>query len=163
MADDDALVLTDIAVSTATITLNRPEKLNAITPAMLTALIRALETAYDNPAVKAIVLTGAGRAFSAGVDLLSLGNAELVGGAVGDILDLPAREAIRLLTEPAPGSVPEIAPSAYLPPCPPGWTDPLPCVNVELTERCVPPRLAAACAVSNAGKFQVIRNGRRLL
>jgi enoyl-CoA hydratase/carnithine racemase len=99
MADDDALVLTDIADSTATITLNRPEKLNAITPAMLTALIRALETAYDHPAVKVIVLTGAGRAFSAGVDLLSLGNAELVGGAVGDILDLPAHEAIRLLTD----------------------------------------------------------------
>jgi enoyl-CoA hydratase/carnithine racemase len=99
VADDDQPVLSGTAGSTATITLNRPGKLNAITPAMLAGLVRALETAYDDPLVKVIVLTGAGRAFSAGVDLQSLGDIELVGGAVGDIFDVPARAAIRLLTD----------------------------------------------------------------
>ena len=44
-----------------------------------------------------IVLTGEGRAFSAGVDLKALGDRRLVGGKVGDILDLPARRVIDLI------------------------------------------------------------------
>ena len=44
------------------------------------------------------MLTGAGRAFSAGVDLKALAGREIIDGAVGDILDVPARRAIELLT-----------------------------------------------------------------
>ncbi len=53
----------------ALLTLNRPERLNAFTQDMLTALHDALERAATHPEVGAIVLTGAGRAFCAGGDV----------------------------------------------------------------------------------------------
>ncbi len=53
----------------AVITLNRPEKLNAINSAMVGELGQALDRAEVDPAVRAIVLRGEGRAFSAGFDL----------------------------------------------------------------------------------------------
>ncbi|MEM7095382.1 MAG: enoyl-CoA hydratase/isomerase family protein [Actinomycetota bacterium] len=83
----------------ATITLNRPDALNAITPTMLGELNAALDTAEADPSIHVVVLTGAGRAFSAGVDLKALGDRELTGGSVGDILDLPARAATAKLSE----------------------------------------------------------------
>jgi enoyl-CoA hydratase/carnithine racemase len=52
-----------------TITLNRPEALNAISPGLEAELHAALDEADRDPAVRAIVLTGAGRAFSAGYDM----------------------------------------------------------------------------------------------
>ncbi|MFK8053133.1 MAG: enoyl-CoA hydratase/isomerase family protein [Woeseiaceae bacterium] len=78
----------------ATITLNRPDALNALTPQMLKDLASALASAGDNDNVRAVVLTGSGRAFSAGVDLKSLNGAPIVDGMVGDILDIPAKQAI---------------------------------------------------------------------
>ena len=51
------------------ITLNRPERLNAITPALLDGLVAALDAANADPAIGAILLTGAGRAFCSGDDL----------------------------------------------------------------------------------------------
>ncbi|HEY8491447.1 MAG TPA: crotonase/enoyl-CoA hydratase family protein [Dehalococcoidia bacterium] len=53
----------------ARITLNRPERLNAITRAMTAELQDAVRTADADPAVRVITLTGAGRAFCAGYDL----------------------------------------------------------------------------------------------
>jgi len=53
----------------ATITLNRPQALNAINPQMTAELHTALDVADADPDVRAIVLTGAGRAFSAGYDI----------------------------------------------------------------------------------------------
>jgi len=62
------LVARDGAV--ATVTLNRPAKLNAIDPAMLTALDGALAVLGDDPAVRVVLLTGAGdRAFCVGADI----------------------------------------------------------------------------------------------
>ncbi|MCC6470738.1 MAG: enoyl-CoA hydratase/isomerase family protein [Alphaproteobacteria bacterium] len=51
------------------ITLNRPKRLNAIVPELLEGLIGALGAADRDPAIRAVVLTGAGRAFCAGDDL----------------------------------------------------------------------------------------------
>jgi len=51
------------------ITLNRPDKLNAFNPEMHQLLKAAFERARDEPAVRAVLLTGAGRAFCAGQDL----------------------------------------------------------------------------------------------
>ena len=98
----DSSLLTEHANGVTTITLNRPDALNAITPAMLEALDATLAEAEADSAVRVVVLTGSGRAFSAGVDLKALGDRELVDGAVGDILDLPARRITqRLSTMPA--------------------------------------------------------------
>lgn len=54
-----------------TLTLNRPEKLNAFTVTMMRELLDAFDRADANDAVRAIVVTGAGRAFCAGADLSS--------------------------------------------------------------------------------------------
>jgi 2-(1,2-epoxy-1,2-dihydrophenyl)acetyl-CoA isomerase len=51
------------------LTLNRPEKLNAFTPEMHQELRKALEEARDDAAIRAVLLTGAGRGFCAGQDL----------------------------------------------------------------------------------------------
>jgi len=53
----------------ASLRLNRPEKLNAITPAMLVEMVAALEDAATDDKVRVLILSGEGRAFSAGFDL----------------------------------------------------------------------------------------------
>ena len=63
------------------ITLNRPERLNAILPELLEDLLAALDAAARDDAVGAILLTGAGRAFCAGDDLKDF--ADQVGDAAG--------------------------------------------------------------------------------
>jgi enoyl-CoA hydratase len=62
-------ILYETAGPVVTITLNRPEALNAINPQMTAELHQALDAANGDPAVRAIILTGAGRAFSAGYDI----------------------------------------------------------------------------------------------
>lgn len=57
----------------ATITLHRPEKLNAFTPQMADELIAAFDTTDADDDVRAVIVTGAGRAFCAGADLGSGG------------------------------------------------------------------------------------------
>lgn len=59
-----------------TLTLNRPERLNALTEEMTEALLVALRQAAVNPAVRAVVLTGAGRAFCAGGDVKAMAEDE---------------------------------------------------------------------------------------
>ena len=55
------------------ITLNRPEKLNAITLEMATELNRAVKDAANDDSVKCVVITGKGRAFSSGGDVNEMG------------------------------------------------------------------------------------------
>jgi len=56
----------------AVVTLNRPEVRNALGPEMVEALGKVLQSLAEDPAVRAVVLTGAGSAFSAGADLGAL-------------------------------------------------------------------------------------------
>ncbi len=65
---DFETILYDTAGAIATITLNRPEALNAIVPPMPDDVEGAVYAAVRDPAVKVIVLRGAGRAFCAGYD-----------------------------------------------------------------------------------------------
>lgn len=65
----DAPVLVDLSGPVLTLTLNRPEKLNAFTPDMRDALIKAFNRADADDAVRAVIVTGAGRGFCAGADM----------------------------------------------------------------------------------------------
>jgi enoyl-CoA hydratase/carnithine racemase len=62
-------LLYDQADGVATITLNRPERLNAVNATMIRELVAALDQADGDDAVRAVIVTGAGRAFCAGADL----------------------------------------------------------------------------------------------
>ena len=64
-----ASVLISVEAGLQTITLNRPDKLNAFNPEMHKALRAALEQALDQPAIRAVLLTGSGRGFCSGQDL----------------------------------------------------------------------------------------------
>jgi enoyl-CoA hydratase len=64
------LVLFELKGAVALVTFNRPEKLNALSYALIDRLMQVLDRSEDDPDVRAVVLTGAGdRAFSAGADI----------------------------------------------------------------------------------------------
>ncbi|WP_395699264.1 enoyl-CoA hydratase [Aquabacterium sp.] len=70
----EALVLTERDPSGyAVLTLNRPQAMNALSRGLMTALSDALDALAADPAVRVIILTGAGRAFCAGLDLKEIG------------------------------------------------------------------------------------------
>lgn len=71
MSDDTILYAVEAGV--ATLTFNRPEKLNALTPAMLSRFFACVAEAAADPAVRVILVTGAGRSFCAGLDLGMIG------------------------------------------------------------------------------------------
>src|SRR5262249_21604952 len=64
----------EVTERVATLTLNRPEKLNAWTPLMEHEVQKALLHADQDDQVRVIILTGAGRGFCAGADMQSLGS-----------------------------------------------------------------------------------------
>src|SRR4051794_20233601 len=67
------------------ITLNRPDRLNALTIEMGAALLAALEEADADESCRALLLTGAGRGFCAGQDLTAIADAGP--GEIGPLLD----------------------------------------------------------------------------
>ena len=72
-------LLYEAADGIATITLNRPERLNAITLPMLTSLSRALRDADLDPQIRVVILTGAGRGFCAGLDIKDVASGAGIG------------------------------------------------------------------------------------
>jgi enoyl-CoA hydratase/carnithine racemase len=91
--DVEQTVLVDVdSDGVATVTLNRPEKLNAMTAAMQVRYVTLLGELDRDPAVRAIVVTGAGRGFCAGADLGMLGGITSTNlTPEGVLLDSPAR------------------------------------------------------------------------
>lgn len=75
MTDGEPLVLTDTSDGVTTVTLNRPAARNALSRALTHALWDAMNAAEADPAVRAVVLTGADPAFCAGVDLAEVSGA----------------------------------------------------------------------------------------
>jgi enoyl-CoA hydratase/carnithine racemase len=65
----------EVSEGICTLTLNRPDKLNALTRTMLDELLAAFDRADADDAVRAVIVTGAGRAFCAGADLSAGGRA----------------------------------------------------------------------------------------
>jgi len=74
-------VLAEVREGVAIVTLNRPKCLNAWTPAMGSLYFDTLERLADNPAVRAIMVQGQGRAFCAGADMSGLNNLAAAGGS----------------------------------------------------------------------------------
>src|SRR5215472_6138583 len=72
IGDDESFV--DVTLETkgavALLTLNRPAKLNAMTLAMHRAIFRAVRTVREDAGLKVLVVTGTGRAFCAGDDMI---------------------------------------------------------------------------------------------
>ena len=77
-------ILFEIAGGVARLTLNRPDKLNSFTGAMHVELRDALDTIQTDKSIRALVITGAGRAFCAGQDLADPDMA-VVGAAMPDV------------------------------------------------------------------------------
>lgn len=83
-------ILLGVKDRVATITLNRPQRMNAWTERMAVELGDAMVACNENDAVRAVVVTGAGRAFCAGADLGRRGDTFSAGAAqVGDLLARP--------------------------------------------------------------------------
>lgn len=74
-------ILFEASEGIATITLNRPDKMNAFTGRMMHEIISALDITDADDSVKVVIFTGAGRAFCAGADLSSGGDTFAKGGS----------------------------------------------------------------------------------
>jgi enoyl-CoA hydratase/carnithine racemase len=74
-------ILYEVAESVATITLHRPDKLNAFTGTMMRELIDAFDQTDADDDVRAVIVTGSGRGFCAGADLSSGGSTFARGGS----------------------------------------------------------------------------------
>ena len=75
-------IITDVADGIFTLTLNRPDRMNAFTPQMMAEMCAAFDMADADDAVRAVIVTGAGKAFCAGADLAG-------GGATFDYAKRP--------------------------------------------------------------------------
>jgi enoyl-CoA hydratase/carnithine racemase len=97
------LVLYDVHERVATITFNRPDRLNAWTPPLGVAYHDALAAADADPEVRAIVVTGAGRGFCAGADMGDLD--EISPGNHPEIIDTRDHTFARSLRKPVIAAV----------------------------------------------------------
>jgi enoyl-CoA hydratase/carnithine racemase len=75
-------IITNVADGIFTLTLNRPDRMNAFTPQMMAEMCAAFDMADADDAVRAVIVTGAGKAFCAGADLAG-------GGATFDYAQRP--------------------------------------------------------------------------
>jgi enoyl-CoA hydratase len=99
----DPLVRSECRGAVALLTLNRPDKLNAINVPVIEALDVALDAAEADDSVRVIVLTGAGRAFSAGFDLdIGLGEGKPDPAEVRRALENDFRIILRFWDSPKP-------------------------------------------------------------
>jgi enoyl-CoA hydratase len=71
-------IIVDITDNVATITLNRPDALNALNAKLMTELCKALEAADANDKVRCIVITGSEKAFAAGADITEMSERSFV-------------------------------------------------------------------------------------
>jgi len=95
MSHDTIIVAIDHGL--ATLTLNAPDKLNAVSRKMIAELKECWETLAADPAVRAVLLTGAGRGFCAGADLSDPDRDRSVAADSGSALDKFFNPVIRLM------------------------------------------------------------------
>ena len=95
-------VLSEIRNGAMWITLNRPDALNALTPEVVSGVNAAIDRAVSDSEIKAVVLTGAGRAFCAGADLKFVRNQPGAEAAIGPFLNSVLEMMTRIETCPRP-------------------------------------------------------------
>jgi enoyl-CoA hydratase len=106
----DALVLaTQPFEGCAVLTLNRPQAANALSLALRCALVDAVDRCTADPAVRVVVLTGAGKAFCAGLDLKELGASDDPSAALASGPELDPVLALRRFTGPVIGAINGVA------------------------------------------------------
>ena len=110
-AQPDAALVTEVDGGVATLTLNRPDALNALNAQLRGELLAAFKTAARDDAIRAVVLTGAGRGFCAGADLRG-GDAERDFRAVLTREYNPLIQAVRDLPKPVVAAVNGVAAGA---------------------------------------------------
>jgi 2-(1,2-epoxy-1,2-dihydrophenyl)acetyl-CoA isomerase len=111
MPDTPESLLVDTDAGVTTLTLNRPDSLNALDSGLRTALLATLKAAAKDGTVRAVVITGAGRAFCAGADLRG-GSGEREFRRVLTAEYNPLIDAIRVLPKPVIASVNGVAAGA---------------------------------------------------
>ena len=89
----DPVLLVERETAVATVTLNRPNQMNALNAELRIALGDALAELEADPEIRAVVLTGAGRAFCAGMDLKEIGGGSE--GQTGYELSVAGQDAMR--------------------------------------------------------------------
>jgi len=96
---DNAAVTLTVDSGIAVVTLNRPEKLNALNRDLLYRLVSTFKHIDQDASIRAVVLTGAGRAFSSGADLSSGQESQHPYGRLGEVI-MPACSQIRRCSKP---------------------------------------------------------------
>ena len=84
----DPIVLVEKDGPVAVVTLNRPDALNALSRDLRREIVKTFEALSKDDDVRAVVLTGSGRAFTAGIDLKEAGQTGFALGADGGEIDL---------------------------------------------------------------------------
>ncbi|MBV1905015.1 MAG: enoyl-CoA hydratase [Pseudomonadales bacterium] len=100
----ESTILVEQSDGIATVTLNRPDALNALSSELRQQLKEAIDQLENDPEVKVMILTGAGRAFTAGIDLKELGTKAGVLSSGGDVMT-----ALEKFTGPIIGAINGVA------------------------------------------------------
>ena len=102
MSEHDDLVLVERDQGITTVTLNRPQALNALSAALRNRIAEVFTELAGDPDTQVVILTGAGRAFTVGLDLKELGGEQ---AAVGAISSQDLSRAVTGLTQPIIGAI----------------------------------------------------------
>ena len=101
---DNDLVLIEKNQGVATVTMNRPDALNALSGALRQAIVETFHHLREDAETEVIILTGAGRAFTVGLDLKELGG-EVVPSKEDAIKDTDVGKAVAQVGKPVIGAV----------------------------------------------------------
>ncbi len=103
------VILTEIHDGVAVVTLNRPESMNALSAELRRAIVETFDALKADPAVDVVVLTGAGRAFCAGLDLKELGGETAATAGLEAVTNTDLRRALEEFDRPVIGAINGVA------------------------------------------------------
>lgn len=101
----EPIVLTERHGAVCLVTLNRPDALNALSRALRAEIVRVFTELKDDPEIRAVVLTGNGRAFTAGIDLKEAGQTGFALGADEDSKSINMHAALEAYPWPIIGAI----------------------------------------------------------